>query len=305
MRTFLAALLASAALALRAGGDLAADHAARLAALYGDKPTPALFREYVAPLTSLGETPVDWLPVLRPVALELTAGAKTPLDAAMRLNRGLWKRLGVVYSTKRDKPNQDPLHSIRIGMASCSGLSILLADACRSVGIPARLVGCVWIRKPGNHTWVEVWSEGAWHPLGAAEDVPPDKLWFLADAAEADASDPRHAIYATRATPNPAGTVFHGWGVPADDVTARYVRAREALPPGHVRVHIAAERAGARVAVPFTVEGKRHVTPGPLQDLNDYATLTLPSNALFTIEMEGRSFTHRAAPDAIYVERLP
>ena len=301
MKRFLAFFLTLCA-GVVARADLVADHAARMRELYGDMPTPALFREYVAPLTSLGETPVDWLPVLRPIALDITAGAKTPLEAAMRLNRHLWKRVGVIYSTKRDKANQDPLHSMRIGLASCSGLSILLADACRSVGIPARLVGCQWRAKPGNHTWIEVWSEGAWHPLGAFEDCPPDKLWFLADAAGATDDDPRYAIYATRATPNAEGTVFYGWGVPADRVTARY--ARKAPEPAGVRVHIAAERAGARVAVPFTCAGKRFVTPGPLQDLNDYATLTFPSNQTFTIEMEGRTFTHRAEPGAIYVERL-
>ena len=301
MKTLLATLLLLA-VGFAQAGELADDHAARLKALYGDKPTPTLFREYVAPLTSLGEEPADWLPTLRPIAQELAKGAPTPLEAARRINRGLWDRVKVKYSTKRDKANQDPLHSMRIGMASCSGLSILLADACRSVGIPARLVGCNWRAKPGNHTWVEIWSEGAWYPLGAAEDCAPDKLWFLPDAAEATDDDPRYAIYATRATPNPDGTVFYGWGVPADRVTDRY--ARKAPAPVGVRVHIAAERKGERVAVPFTVDGKRYVTPGPLQDLNDYTTLTFPSNQTFTVEMEGRSFTHQATPGAIYVEQL-
>ena len=85
-------------------------------------------------------------------------------------------------------------------------------------------------------------------------------------------------------------------------MTDRY--ARKAPAPVGVRVHIAAERKGERVAVPFTVDGKRYVTPGPLQDLNDYTTLTFPSNQTFTVEMEGRSFTHQATPGAIYVEQL-
>lgn len=307
MRRLLTLLAALCALTLGAQ-DLATSHRAAMEALAGKAnpwgiDDPTLFREYIAPLTSLGETPVDWLPVLRPIAQELTVGAKTPLEAAMRLNRDLWKRVGVIYSTKRDKPNQDPLHSIRIGMASCSGLSILLVDACRSVGIPARVVGCRWRNKPGNHTWVEVWSEGKWYPLGAFEDCPPDKLWFLADAADATDDDPRYAIYAARATPDDSGTVFYGWGVPAERVTDRYARKTTPAAEG-VRVHIAAERDGARVAVPFVVEGKRYVTPGPLQDLNDYTTLTLPPGATFTIHMEGRTFTHRAEANAIFVEQL-
>lgn len=297
-------LLAALACALVAEAQVPdADHRARMEPLRGawGIADDTLFEEYVAPQTAFSEKAVDWLPALQPIAREIAAGAKTPLEAAMRLNRHLWGRIGVVYSTKRDRPDQDPLHSMRLGLASCSGLSILLVDACRSVGVPARVVGCRWRRKPGNHTWVEVWSEGAWHPLGAFEDCPPQDLWFLADAAEATDDDPRYAIYAARSTPNAEGTVFHGWGIPAERVTRRY--ARKTAPAG-IRVHIAAERDGARVAVPFTVGGERHVTPGPLQDLNDYATLTFPSNVTFTIEMEGRTFTHRAEPDAIFVEQL-
>ncbi len=257
---------------------------------------PELHREYVAPRTSLGEPEVDWEPVLRPLAEEITRDAKTSLEAAMLLNRHLWKRIGVIYSTKRDKPNQDPLHSIRIGLASCSGLSIILVDACRSIGIPARVVGCMWRHKPGNHTWVEIWSEGEWYPLGAFEDCPPEELWFLNDAAEALADDPRYAIYAARATPSPDGTYFYGWGVPADNITARYLKA---FPESSkmARVFIAAERAGQRVAVPFTVQGKVYMTPGPLRDLNDYTTLELPIGEVFAVEFEAQTIPIRAEPN--------
>lgn len=264
-----------------------------------------LLREYILPQTSLGEDCVDWLPVLQPIAANIARDAQTPLEAATLLNRHLWQRTGVIYSTRRDKANQDPLHSIRIGMASCSGLSILLADACRSLGIPARLVGCQWRLKPGNHTWVEVWSNGQWFPLGAAEDVPPEQLWFLADAAAADPNDPRYAIYATRATRSPESTIFWGWGVPADNVTARYLHPTLPPPPGLVRIHIAAERNGHRIALPFTCNDQTYLTPGPQQDLNDYATLLLPENAAFSLVIDGHTFTHRATPNAIFIEHLP
>ncbi len=257
---------------------------------------PEIHREYIAPRTSLGEPEVDWDPVLRPLAEEITRDATTPVDAATSLNRHLWKRIDVIYSTKRDKANQDPLHSIRIGKASCSGLSILLVDACRSIGIPARVVGCMWRHKPGNHTWVEVLSEGEWVPLGAFEDCPPDKLWFLDDAAQAVADDPRYAIYAARATLLPEGTRFYGWGVPAENVTARYLK-KAPTSPNMARIFIAAERAGERVAVPFIVAGKTYLTPGPLQDLNDYTTLKLPIGEAFILECEGQRIIRKAEPN--------
>lgn len=257
-------------------------------------------RDYVLPLTSLGEDEVAWLPILQPIANDLTQSAKTPLEAARLINRHLWHRIGVIYSTKREKANQDPLHSIRLGMASCSGLSILLADACRSVGIPARLVGCMWKYKPGNHTWVEIWSEGEWYPLGAFEDRAPEDLWFLEDAAMADASDERYAIYATCATSG--DRLFYGWGVSAIDVTARYAKAQERK---DYRVFFAVERDHVRISVPFVVDGVQYRTPSALQDLNDYAIITLPERKPFDVEIEGRTYHYDCAPNTIIVEQLP
>ena len=61
------------------------------------------------------------------------------------------------------------LESMETGLASCTGLSILLIDACRSVGVPARFVGTpLWADGSGNHSWVEIW-DGGWHFVGAAE----------------------------------------------------------------------------------------------------------------------------------------
>ncbi len=263
--------------------------------------TEEMVREYVLPRTCIGEPEVAWEPVLKPIAERLAKGAKTNLEAAMQINRGLSEATGVIYSTQREAARQDPLHSIRTGMASCTGLSILLADACRSIGIPARLVGCFWAKKPGNHTWVEIWSDGVWYPLGAFEDAPPEKLWFLEDAAQAIKAHLKYAIYATRATPSPAGTIFVGWGVPADNVTERYVR-RQAETPSCV--YVAAEVKGRRVAKTFTYNGKSYVTPGPLQDMNDMVRLEVKPGVRFTIEIDGQAFTHVAATDGIYILQM-
>ncbi len=292
-------------------GDVSTEHVVVMEGLFPvgnrwEELSPEFLREFVYPQTSLGEAAVDWLPVLRPIAESLTAECASPLEAARALNRSLWERVGVIYSPKREKANQDPLHSMRIGLASCSGLSILLVDACRSVGIPARVVGCWWRRKPGNHSWVEVWSEGAWTPLGAAEDVPPEALWFLQDAADAVADEPQYAIYAARASLLPEGTRFYGWGVPAENVTARYAGAPAvALPPGVSQILVAAERSGVRVAEPFTVNGVRYVSPGPDRDLNDYTVVQVPSEGAVTLDFSGYKVALEARPRAIVVVALP
>lgn len=258
-----------------------------------------LFREYIEPQTSLGEPAVDWLPVLKPLAEKMSKGAKTPLQAAVLINQKISKTVGVIYSTKRDRANQDPLHSMRIGMASCSGLSILLVDCCRSIAVPARIVGCLWRKKPGNHSWVEVWSEGNWYTLCAFEGNPPNDPWFKIDASQADANDPRYSIYATRATLTPQKTIFYGWNVPADNVTARYKIST--APSDLVRVHIAAEKKGERVEIPFRVNGKSYLTPGPLRDKNDYTTLVLPKGSSFIIDINGKQIKHQAKDGAIYI----
>ena len=82
----------------------------------------------------------------------------------------------------------DPMSVILFGYGSCTGISITYADALRTLGIPARLVGTpAWHGRQadGNHNWVEVWLgpqrgwcfiEGA--PAGGGETFanPCDKV---------------------------------------------------------------------------------------------------------------------------------
>ncbi|MFT3789423.1 MAG: transglutaminase domain-containing protein [Tepidisphaeraceae bacterium] len=165
-----------------------------------------LVQAYILPNTNVDETSEDWRAVLTPIAREITKDAPSMSDAALALNRDLFKRVNVQYHpTKRPKPNQSPSESMSAGFASCSGLSILLVDACRSVGIPARLVGTpAWANKQGdangnhagNHTWVEVWDGSCWRFLGASEVSAFDQTWFNANASLADSSTFSHGIYA-------------------------------------------------------------------------------------------------------------
>mmetsp|Transcript_29053 Transcript_29053/g.67584 ORF Transcript_29053/g.67584 Transcript_29053/m.67584 type:complete len:318 (+) Transcript_29053:63-1016(+) len=85
------------------------------------------------------------------------------------------------------------------GYASCTGVSIFAADALRSVGVPARVVGTPEWNVPtgGNHNWVEVWWGGAWHFIDGApvtDTVEWDKTWFLENTREAVAGT-KHGIY--------------------------------------------------------------------------------------------------------------
>lgn len=195
-----------------------------------------IYREYVLPYSVIREERDDWRKMFMDKFRPLIAGCTNCYDAAVQLDRKIWGIVNVHYNTKRDQARQSPFHSMRIGMASCTGISILLIDACRSLGVPARLVGCDWTTIAGNHSWVEIWSGGRWHVLASGEKEREDSVWFLAYAEKADESRLDKHIYASRWSPSPAGTLFwRTWAwpkgfsdVPADDVTARYKPGGEA-----------------------------------------------------------------------------
>ena len=129
----------------------------------------------------------------------LIKDAKTPGQAAVMLNQKIFDLLDVKFSRKRPKADQSPYETIDAHMASCTGMSILLIEACRSVGIPARFAGTpLWTNLSGNHSWVEVWDNG-WHYTGGGEPAGNDldDAWFTERAKTAQKDHKLHAIYAT------------------------------------------------------------------------------------------------------------
>jgi hypothetical protein len=128
-------------------------------------------------------------------------------DAIFQINRPINKITGVEYNTLRSKVDLNPRESMDEQMATCTGLSILLTDAFRSVGIPSRLAGTpMWTNYRGNHTWTEVWIDGQWKFTEYYPDSL-DKSWFLADAGKADPENMMHWIYAV--SYKPTGLPFY------------------------------------------------------------------------------------------------
>jgi hypothetical protein len=195
-----------------------------------------LFFNDVLPYAVLDETREPWREKMLSLAGPLVEGCANASEAARTLNRQLFNALGVHYDTRRQRPNQSPSESIAQGRATCTGLAILLIDACRAVGIPARAAGvAAWTNKPGNHTWVEIW-DGRWKFLGADESDPRglDRGWFAADAAKAVATEPSHAVWAS-SWKSVDGHFPLAWNpqnaaVGAVNVTARYAANAPAAP---------------------------------------------------------------------------
>jgi len=267
-----------------------------------------IFKNYILPQTSIGEECDDWRPVFYEKFRPLVADCKTPTVAAEKLNREIWDALGVHYSAERDKPDQSPFHSMRTGKASCTGLSILLIDACRSVGVPARFVGCRWKNKQGNHSWVEIWDNGEWKHLGAGDGGSAGRAWFDADAAEADANDSRFSIYAACA--EPTGTFFPQFWcgsdspskIPAINVTARYTELAEKPLENFTRIFFELRnRDGSRSAeiiVVFDAKTGERLATGKTRDdrfdLNDHLAFAFPRGKELDIAIANPDGSFRA-----------
>ena len=273
---------------------------AREASPWKDEVPDEIFLDAVLPYAAVNERRDDWRASFRTRFLPLIEGASTPGEAAVLLNQKVFPMVGVKYSTKRPKADQSGLESIDAGLASCTGLSVLLIEACRSVGVPARFVGTpLWSDESGNHSWVEVWDGGEWKYTGGAEPSGDDlnKGWFAGRASTAKVDDPRHSIYATtwRQTPIHFPMVWRPQDetVRAVNVTPRYTQDSKKIPDGHGRlyVRIQDERSGQRASVPVTilvdgVASGRGVTRDESFDANDHLEFVVPFGSEFTVRFE-------------------
>ena len=172
---------------------------ARQQVAWGKQIPDDIFFNNVLPYANVDEKRDPWRKELYDLCLPIVKDCKTPAEAAHKLNSTVFGKLKVRYSTGRKQPHQSPKESIEQGLASCTGLSILLSDACRSVAVPTRLAGTpLWANKKGNHTWVEIWDR-TWHFTGACEPDPAglNRGWFAGEASRAIKDSREHAIYAT------------------------------------------------------------------------------------------------------------
>jgi transglutaminase-like putative cysteine protease len=100
-----------------------------------------IFLNNVLPYAVFDEPRDPWRADFFEKATPLVNDAKTASEAVQILNRDFFKLINTHYNTKRERTNQSPKESIAQGKATCTGLSIILVDVCRAVGIPARAVG--------------------------------------------------------------------------------------------------------------------------------------------------------------------
>ena len=264
-----------------------------------DKVPKEIFFNNVLPYASINERRDSWRKDFNQRFSPLIDGAKTPSLAAARLNQRLFPMVNVRYSTQRAKADQSPYESIKSGLASCTGLSVLLIDACRSVGIPARFVGTpLWSDNSGNHSWIEVWDDG-WHFTGAAEPSGDDldKAWFVDRASTAKRDNAMNAIYAVSFQRTPVHFPLV-WDrsidyISAVNVTDRYID-RAAKPPegtAQIRLRVLDSTTGKRLGAIVQIydEQAKLVFEGTTKDerfdANDHLSLHLPVGQKYNLEI--------------------
>lgn len=267
----------------------------------------SVFLNDVVAYANLNENRESWRKDFYERFKKYVAPCKTMREAIDSVNKNVRDELLVDYNTKREKPDQAPYESMRQHMASCSGLSILLTDAFRAVGIPSRVAGTpAWHDDRGNHNWNEVWIDGQWRFTEYYPSDDLDQSCFLTDAGKAIKEDVRKAIYA--ASFKPTGSYFPlVWDediryVHAENVTDRYTslyRAQLSAMPAdgsHVALRVMvfkdkdhAEASGDRVATNLDVfKGEKQLyggrSTGATQDMNDVLTFNVEKNQQYVVK---------------------
>merc|ERR1712072_545453 len=108
----------------------------------------------------------NWRPLFyekaKPLVENLMKDPKTKIpDVVKAVNTQLWKVFGnngkeITFKSGQTPLIYDPMSTIAYGYASCTGVSIMLVDVLRSVGVCARVVGTpAWHNNinEGNHKW--------------------------------------------------------------------------------------------------------------------------------------------------------
>ena len=201
----------------------------------------AVFLDAVLPHAHIDERRDDWRREFTNRFRDLAWSADSQEEAVRLLNQEVFKAYGIEFdSNKRLTNEQSPYQTIVQKCASCTGMSIMLANACRAAGIPARLAGIPEWPTGDNHTWIEVFdpTDGRWHWVEAFGKGRYDQGWWVEKVggiAREDHEDPRFRIWAAGWTRSDdlKDRMPLWWLTPEDDPipgvdrTAVYARPRE------------------------------------------------------------------------------
>lgn len=241
------------------------------------------------------ETPCAYREQLRKLFLPLVRECKTAREAVLKVASNMTKTTGVYYSTNRRHAIMNTQEALAEKMVSCTGQSILLAGALRSLGIPARLVVVsTWNHVSGNHTWCEAWFDGGWHMIEFNErdfNTP----WVMESVAMLDPKHPFQRIYAIKGPGTKhiyPYTELSGMRLAVEDVTDRYMQLaqRHLGNPEmqRVMVDLHPRQDAPRHVEVLTMDGQvleRAALPTTRDDMRKFAVLNVPRKGKYMLKL--------------------
>lgn len=246
----------------------------------------------------LSESPCNWRDTVGGLFRPLVRDCSSAREAALLISSRIGQITGVYYSPERRKPDMNALEALDEKKVSCTGQSILLVCAYRSVGLPARAVGIpTWNHVAGNHTWVEVWFDGQWHMIEFKEkefNTP----WVMENIGMLDPDNPWQHIYAVAS--RDTGITFPLYTgtppLPAEDVTGRYRQlaanwyAAQGFKPDSQRLMLDIQPREEKPDIARLLdEGGQIVEEKPLpslyDDMRQFSTFTLPRNGRYYLQL--------------------
>lgn len=254
---------------------------------------PDMLRDYVQADAVLDELPCAWRERVESIFRPAVQQCRSAREAVLLITSHMTELTGGIhYSPLRSKPNMNALESLAERRASCTGLSIMLVCALRSVGIPARAAFVItWGHIRGNHTWVEAWVDGRWEMIEFNQN-DFNTPWVMESIGLLDTSRPEQRIYAV-APRSPYTLSFFDRPVHVEDVTARYLTlsrrwyAQQGIPPGHQLLMVDVQPRPANEGEHLLLEDDTGTVlaelPAPTQmdDIRHFATFHLPSKGSY------------------------
>ncbi len=262
---------------------------------------PTIAQAALQPDAVLDEKQEPWRDELKAIFQPLVQDCKSTREAVLAIASQMTQATGVYYSTQRRHPSMNAQEALREKKVSCTGQSILLACALRSVGIPARAVGVAsWGHMRGNHTWCEAWFDGGWHMIEFNErdfNTP----WVMEYVGMLNPKHPRQRIYA--ASPGARDgffpIVWNPWcHIEAEDVTERYLELARAwyekagLPADSQRLMLDIHPRPAQARMIYLEDAEENriaeaTLPTQNDDMRRTAVLNLPRTGSYYLRVQG------------------
>ena len=245
------------------------------------------------------EIPCNWRPVVKPIFEPQVKHCQSAREAVLQIAANIGATTGVYYTPERRKHNMNALEALAEKKVSCTGQSILLVCALRSVDIPARAVGVLtWNHIEGNHTWVEAWFDGEWHMIEFNEK-DFNTSWVMENIGMLNTARTEQRIKAA----NPQGEYrWFPWGPSfrADDVTQRYMKLarqwyeKNGLSTDTQRLLVNVnERRETAPTLQLVCKDGNVISSGKLPTLRDdmryFTRLELPREGEYFLRLKGHS----------------